>query len=255
MPSLLDDGRIVFPLQENASSVKESARRCGFEFPLSLRHFLNTPTPECPFLAGVRLHLKVLQEPTVPISTMLRCMQLLYSPLALTVEVVSRQDLRGPVDVIGGVIGRDDLLDLDVGPCETTQALTAEQTELYRMSDNVDDNHDIVVYFVRQVLENNTKTLNGCASPTSKLPPNIAIAQTASRWTLAHEVCHWLGLNHITGESVDCPPDGPPDCCNNPDTTRLMTGCGTDLIPQGTIPTLDRTEQDKMISGPLIQNF
>jgi hypothetical protein len=247
LPSLLDSGTIVFPSEGTTLSVKESARRCGFEFPLSLRHFINNPAPECPFLAGVRLHLKVLQEPNVPIATMLACMRLVYRTIPLTVEVVSREVLGGP--------GFATLLDLDVGPCESTQALTAEQTQLYQNRNNVNNNIDIVVYFVRQVLVNNTDTLFGCAAPGNKLPPNIAVAQIATRWTLAHEVGHKLGLRHITGESIDCPPGVPPNCCNKPDTTRLMTDCGTDLIPQGTIPALDRTERDKMISGILVQNF
>jgi hypothetical protein len=240
LPSLLDSGRIVFPLAGPTLSVRESARRCphlgGFEFPLSLRHFLNTPTPECPFRAGVRLQLKLLQHPKVSISTMVRSMIIFYRIDSVRVEVVSREDLQGPAFAT--------LLDLDVGPCTSNQALAAEQTQLYQNRNNVNNNIDIAVYFVRQVLENGTDALNGCAAPTQTTTPSVAIAQIASRWTLAHEVGHKLGLNHIAGES--CPPPEPP--------TRLMTGCGTGTIITDT-PTLTRTEQDTMLESVLIQNF
>jgi hypothetical protein len=258
LPNLLDSGTIVFPRGGTTLSVKESARRCEFAFPLSLRHFINNHTPTCPFLAGVRLHLKVLQEPNVSISTMLKSMRLVYRDVPLTVEVVSRETLTRLPNFFPdktGIPNFDTLLDLDVGPCVFAQALTTEQTQLYQNRNNVNNNIDIVVYFVRQVLRNNTDALNGCADPRNVLPPNIAIAQTASRWTLAHEVGHKLGLNHITGESTNCPPGGPTDCCNTPDSTRLMTGCGTGLIPVGTTPSLVRTERDTMISSILVQDF
>lgn len=245
MPSLLDSGRIVFPTTGSTLSVKESARQCGFGFPLSLRHFLNTPTRACPFLVGVRFHLKVLQEPDVSISTMVRSMITVFRTVRLRVEVGSHENLRGP--------GFATLLDLDVGPCTADQSLTTEQTQLYQNRNNVNNNKDIVIYFVRRVLKNNTMARAGCAAPKQPTNSSVAIAQTASRWTLAHEVGHKLGLNHIAGESTNCPPNGPPNCLNTCDSTRLMTGCGTDLIT-GT-PTLSITESNTMSQSPLRQFF
>src|SRR5215204_6196634 len=151
MPRLLDSGTVV---EGTPLSVKESARRCEFEFPLSLRHFINAPTPECPFLAGVRLHLKVLQEPRVKISTMLKSMRIVFRTALLTVEVVSRETLTALPNFFAdktGIANFDALLDLDVGPCTSNQALTTEQTQLYQNRNNVTNNIDIVIYFVREV--------------------------------------------------------------------------------------------------------
>ena len=241
MPTLLDSGRIVFP--GPTLSVRESAERCNFGFPLSLRQFLNTPTPGCPFPECVRIHIKVLQAPNVPIETSLKAMQRVYSTASIRVEVGSREDLTGPAF--------STLLDTNVGPCTGTQSVTTAQQTLFSNNANVGPN-DVAVYFIRTVIQQVTPTstalLSGCAGPLSAR--SAVIAQASSRWTLAHEVGHVLGLNHISGENTGCPASTP-NCCSTPDFTRIMTGCGTAKITG--IPTVTAGERSTMKSSSLSQ--
>jgi hypothetical protein len=230
--SIRDSGKIV-----GTASIKAVAQACNLQFPLSLRQFRNN-TPGCPFPRCNTIHLKVLQQPTIPIDTMLRNMRQVYSIANTRVVVGSRENLAGPAFAA--------LLDLDVGPCQTGQAMTAEQTQLLGNRNFVGAN-EIAVYFVRSVLLNGTNTLNGCASSPAN-QPSCFVAQAASPWTLAHEVGHVLGLNHILGENTNCPPANP-RCCSTPNFTRLMTGCGTGNIT-GT-PTLSQGEINTMIASNL----
>jgi Metallo-peptidase family M12B Reprolysin-like len=230
--SIRDSGKLV-----GTVSIKEVARRCNLQFPLSLRRFRNN-TPGCPFPRCNTIHIKVLQQPNIPIDTMLRNMRQVYSTANIRVAVGSRENLGGPNFAA--------LLDLDVGPCQTGQQMTAEQTQLFGNRNSVGAN-EIAVYFVRSVLQNNTQVLNGCASfPANQ--PSCVVAQAASAWTLAHEVGHVLGLNHISGENTNCPANNP-RCCSTPDFTRLMTGCGTGGIT-GT-PTLAQAEINTMNASDL----
>ena len=177
---------------------------------------------------------------------MLKSMRIVFRTALLTVEVVSRETLTALPNFFAdktGIANFDALLDLDVGPCTSNQALTTEQTQLYQNRNKVNNNFHIVVYFVRRVLENGTDTMFGCAGPSDTLPISIAISEVATRWTLAHEVGHALGLQHVAGEACD-----PGDV-----STNLMTGCGTDTIIG--IPTLSQTEQSTMNAHPLVGNF
>jgi hypothetical protein len=149
-----------------------------------------------PHKARVRLHVKVLQQPDISISTMISNMQSVYGPAGFLVEVASTETLNAP-----------SLVDLDLGPpataCGSTNATSTEQVQLFQNRNNVGAD-EVVVYFVRST----SPPLNGCASyPVGR--PGAVVVQTASQWTLAHEVGHVLGLNHV----------------NNND--RLMTGNGT----------------------------
>jgi hypothetical protein len=230
--SLRDSGKIV-----GTVSIKAVAQGCNLQFPLSLRQFRNN-TPGCPFPRCNTIHIKVLQQPNIPIDTMLRNMRQVYSTANIRVAVGSRENLGGPPFAA--------LLDVDVGPCQTGQAMTTEQTQLFGNRNFVGAN-EIAVYFVRSVLQNNTGVLNGCASfPANQ--PSCVIAQIASPWTLAHEVGHVLGLRHIPGENTNCPPANP-RCCSTPDFTRLMTGCGTGNIT-GT-PTVSQGEINTMNASNL----
>jgi uncharacterized protein with LGFP repeats len=139
----------------------------------------------------IRLHVKVLTTPTVPITTSLAEMQTVYAAAEIGVICASIETLNLPV-----------LNDCDVGECRRGQT-TAEQNQLFGNRNNVGA-RDVVVYFVRST----NPPLNGCAAHPNNRPGAI-VAQGATRWTLGHEVGHVLGLNHVN------------------DNNRLMTGNGT----------------------------
>ncbi len=154
----------------------------------------------------LRVHAKVLTNPTITIDTMFTEMQRVYELLGIRVQRVSTETLNLPL-----------LNDVDVGACRMGST-TTEQTQLFGNRNNV-PNGDLTVYFVRST----NPSYNGCAAhPAGR--PGAVVAQPASRWTLAHECGHVLGLNH-----VDDPP--PPNPAAPPALLdRLMTGRGTARI-------------------------
>jgi hypothetical protein len=155
----------------------------------------------------VRLHVKILTNPTVPVDQMITTMQWIYESVGIIVQRASTETLNLPA-----------LNDVDVGAC-VRGSVTAEQTQLFGNRNSAGPN-DLVAYFVRSTVP----PYNGCAAcPAGQ--PGAVIAQGATRWTLAHEMGHVLGLPHVN------------------DNNRLMTGGGTanitnpppDLVPQEVI--------------------
>jgi hypothetical protein len=144
------------------------------------------------------VHVKILTQPNIPISTMITSMRQVYAAAGITVNILSTEILNLPL-----------LNDIDVGGCDGPT--TTEQNQLFANRNNVGAG-ELVVYFVRSTVP----AFNGCAShPAGR--PGAVVARIASQWTMAHEVGHVLGLAHV---------DTPGACLLN----RLMTGCGTALI-------------------------
>ena len=162
----------------------------------------------------VRLHIKILTNPTVSIDQMVVAMQQVYEAVGIRVHRVSTETLNLPA-----------LNDVDVGSCNMG-SVTTEQTQLFANRNNAWGS-DVVVYFVRSTVP----TFNGCAAyPTGR--PGAVVAQIATTWTLAHEVGHVLGLNHVN------------------DNNRLMTGNGTSNITNPP-PDLISTEVNTMRASTL----
>lgn len=162
----------------------------------------------------VRLHVKILTNPTIAIEQMIVAMQQVYESIGIRVQRVSTETLNAPA-----------LNDVDAGGC-TLGTVTAEQTQLFANRNNASGN-DIVVYFVRSTVP----PYNGCASHPAN-QPGAVVARGATVWTLAHEVGHVLGLRHVD------------------DNNRLMTGNGTANITN-VPPDLAATEVVDMRSSTL----
>jgi hypothetical protein len=140
-----------------------------------------------------------------------------YRPAGIRVDVASTENLNLPL-----------LNDLDVGQCFMGQT-TAEQNQLFQNRNNVGAN-DVVVYFIRSTVP----PFNGCAAHPNG-SPGAVVVQGATQWTLAHEVGHVLGLNHVN------------------DNNRLMTGNGTANITNPP-PDLVNTEITTMDNSNLTIN-
>ncbi len=162
----------------------------------------------------VRVHIKVLFNPTLAIDQMIQSMQRVYESVGLRVHRVSTETLNLPA-----------LVDCDVGAC-TMGSTTGEQNTLFG-NRNFAWGSDVVVYFVRSTVP----AFNGCAAfPAGR--PGAVVASIATQWTMAHEVGHVLGLAHVN------------------DNNRLMTGNGTSNITNPP-PDLIATEVNTMRATPL----
>ncbi len=170
-----------------------------------------------PVTTTVRVHVKVLTGPSVPIETVMHNMREVYATGNIDVEWVSTETLNLPT-----------LNDVDVGSCILGQT-TAEQNQLFSNRNNVRAN-EVVIYFVRSTVP----PFNGCASHPSGRPGAV-VAQGATQWTFAHEIGHVLGLFHV----------------NNND--RLMTGNGTANITNPP-PDIVASEINTMVASPLTIN-
>jgi hypothetical protein len=168
--------------------------------------------------ACVRLHTKVLQQPNnFTVTQMVDAMKQVYGSVGINVKHVSNETLNLPAA----------FLDVDVGECRGST--TTEQDQLFSNRNNVGPD-DVVVYFVRSTIP----PFNGCAShPDGR--PGAVVAAIASQWTVAHEVGHVLGLEHVG------------------DNNRLMTGGGTANItnpPPDLIPSEVSTMQSSRLTIP-----
>ena len=241
MPSLRDSGKLFGTL----ASLRETARRCHLSFPLSMREFI--ATPHCPFPRCNHLHIKGLTNPTVPIETMLSRMREVDSTAGIRVDVVSR-DVLTPA-----ILGNSNFT--GISTIWTSRHARGERRatkwKRFRNQNCIAPDqrgHEVVVYFVRSVTASSGPrpgAKNGCATHPSG-QPGACVGQGASQFTLAHEVGHVLGLKHISGEHMGCPPTTPL-CCSTRDRTRLMTDCGTAGIVG--VPTVDQGEINTMTNS------
>lgn len=162
----------------------------------------------------LRLHVKMLIPPLLLPDTMVASMRQVYSVAQIEVDLISTEVLDLP-----------SLQDLWVGNCDST--ITPNQQALFSNRRYALPN-DVVAYTVRTILPPS----EGCAAhPDTQ--PGAVIAQTATQWSLAHEIGHVLGLGHVD------------------DDDYLMTGNGTENITNPP-PKLNESEIATMRQSPLV---
>jgi hypothetical protein len=124
-----------------------------------------------------------------------------------------------------------DLLDLDEPNCFQGMAITDEVDVLF---DNLrdDEDCDIIAYYVRSI----SGGFRGCAAyPTGR--PGFTVADSATKFTFAHELGHVLGLSHITdtknlmngpggtGAITQDPPELTDDQCGDVKSSEFINTC------------------------------
>jgi hypothetical protein len=171
------------------------------------------PSPEL----TLRIHVRIISEPLhCAIELMIEAARRVYATARIRVEVGSLRRLHRP-----------SLLVVEIGRC-VRGVVTGEQERLFAERHGVPEG-EIVVYFVLGTYPES----RGCAAhPPGR--PGAVVAETATRWTLAHELGHVLGLAHVA------------------DATRLMTGTDTERISKDP-PDLVEAEISTLRSSPLLR--
>ncbi|GGK63994.1 hypothetical protein GCM10011405_09940 [Rufibacter glacialis] len=169
------------------------------------------------------VHIKILANPTnFTVDEMFTQMRNIFAVAGIEVVRGSTEILNVALPAIAP------LNDIDTASC-TRGNPSAEQIALSNNRNNAAANH-VVVYMCRSV-SSDSGSLNGCASfPTNR--PMAVVASYASRYTLAHEVGHVLGLSHVN------------------DNNRLMTSNGTYNITNPP-PDLVASEVTTMLASNL----
>jgi hypothetical protein len=182
-----------------------------------------TPHPE-----RLRLHIKII-DPTLAaaaapnlITRSIAQIKSLYSGIGILVDIASTEILTPSATAPATVA---------VGSCKGKT--TPQQNTLFGNRNGVTGN-DVVAYFVTATLP----SLNGCATHPGGSDGAI-ITTIASNFTLAHEIGHVLGLQHITGEP----------CGSGFTPTALMTACSTSALAATPPPTISATEAATMLAS------
>jgi hypothetical protein len=173
----------------------------------------------------VRVHFRVLTPPRhFTVDQMMAKARELYASYGIELVKVSNE----PWAVDGTRDGH--FQSLDIGECKRTVPVTEHQKELFAHRFGIGPN-EILVYFVRELVPG----ANGCARHAPFPPAAMISAKEAYEWTLAHEIAHVLGLDHIDFVDKD----------------RLMNnGVTTVTNPP---PDLTTDEINKMLASPFCQ--
>ena len=131
----------------------------------------------------LRLHLKVLVEPTIPVETIVDAARRAYAQAGVNVDVASRDALTVPQLEIVNV----------TRSCQPPGPLTVDQQNLFDLARGIGST-EIVIFFVLAT----SKATNGCAQHPAGVAGAV-ITQTCTRWTMAHEIGHLLDLAHVQG--------------------------------------------------------
>ena len=131
----------------------------------------------------VRLHFKVLAEPmSVTVAQMVNTMRQIFASGNIRFDVITEERLNLPT-----------LMDIDIGSC-TRFNTTNEQNELFSNNRHNVRINDIVIYVVRMISD--SPGTIGCAAHPEGIP-SCVVVRDSNVFTLAHEIGHVLGLEHV----------------------------------------------------------
>lgn len=172
-------------------------------------------------MGSVNLRLRVLVQPDVTVKTLLDCCKKVFDQAKISINVRSDPLELSDADLVKFTA-------VKVHSCCAGNSVTAEQSALYALASDVAAK-DIVVFLVQDT----DKALDGCAQHP-KGRPGALVTSICSKWTLAHELGHVLGLPHVN------------------EKTRLMFNGGT-LGIKADPPVLTKEEVELMLKSDLVR--
>ncbi|MCO5093508.1 peptidoglycan-binding domain-containing protein [Bosea sp. (in: a-proteobacteria)] len=149
------------------------------------------PLPPAKMTHKINVHMRSIDNPTVPEFTQLKVMEEIYAQYLIRVDVLTGQS-------VGLTPGEQFTLNIVDGDCKWDQ-VSDEQRLLQNSGSNQGVGvNDIVVYFATVLREKNGETLQGCAGHAPTRPAVMIAASATDKTTMAHEVCHVLLSSSFT---------------------------------------------------------
>jgi peptidoglycan hydrolase-like protein with peptidoglycan-binding domain len=143
------------------------------------------PLPPAKMTHKINIHMRSIDNPTVPEFTQLKVMQDVFAQYLIDVVMVSGES-------VGLAPGEQLALNVVDGDCKWDQVSDEQKLLENSGSNQVVGVNDIVVYFATVLREKNGNTLQGCAGHAPTRPAVMIAASAIDKTTMAHEVCHVL---------------------------------------------------------------